>query len=346
MRQQTIAKAEAWLADLPASAPSKPGSARLEQLLQHALKLSYGMDSGIRIDHDQATDILLNLSRQGHCIATAFLGNLLRKIGRKDLARKTFSRAMALNLTGLAEAGDPLALVVFGLATQFGFGTPKNIELAVELYAKSASKNNSIGEGALGYMYDTGTGVAQNNDLAILLYRRSAIKGNAVTQCNLGCVMRELGRPESDEEAIWWFSLAAEQGEIDAECSLGWMMEHGRGTPRNIQRGVYWYERGALHNDPIAQNNLAHMYEYGLGVQQNLTTAVFWYRESAGQGDATAQTNLAFMYEQGRGVEKDILKAISWYKLAAAQGNVRAKHSLSRLARSEAEAIDLIDADS
>ena len=66
-----------------------------------------------------------------------------------------------------------------------------------------------------------------------------------------------------------------------------------------------------------AQFSLGAMYRNGLGVPQDYAEAVKWYRKAAEQGHAKAQLFLGNMYFFGQGVSKDYVQAYMWYNLAA-----------------------------
>ena len=75
-----------------------------------------------------------------------------------------------------------------------------------------------------------------------------------------------------------------------------------------------------------AQFSLGAMYRNGLGVPQDDAEAVKWYRKAAEQGHAKAQLFLGNMYFFGQGVSKDYVQAYMWYILAASRsppGKVR-----------------------
>ena len=77
----------------------------------------------------------------------------------------------------------------------------------------------------------------------------------------------------------------------------------------------------AEQGDANAQNSLGIMYGNGDGVTQDYAEALKWYRKAAEQGNADAQNNLGVMYANGEGVPQDHAQAHLWWNLAAAQGN-------------------------
>ena len=73
--------------------------------------------------------------------------------------------------------------------------------------------------------------------------------------------------------------------------------------------------KAAEQGDAEAQNTLGAMYVLGEGVPEDATEAVKWYRKAAEQGDISAQTNLGVMYAEGKGVPQDYGEAYAWYSL-------------------------------
>ncbi len=71
--------------------------------------------------------------------------------------------------------------------------------------------------------------------------------------------------------------------------------------------------------DANAQFSLGAMYRNGLGVPQDEAEAVGWWRKAAEQGNTKAQYNLGVMYGNGEGVPQDYVQAHMWYNLAASR---------------------------
>ena len=120
----------------------------------------------------------------------------------------------------------------------------------------------------------------------------------------------------------------AEQGDVEAQYSLGLAYGTGRGVPQDTAEAVQWYRLAADQGLATAQSNLGVMYANGEGVPQNNVEAVRWYRLAAEQGFATAQVNLGGMYADGDGVPQDYAEALRWYGLAAEQGDANAQYGL------------------
>ena len=82
----------------------------------------------------------------------------------------------------------------------------------------------------------------------------------------------------------------------------------------------------AEQGDAEAQFSLGFMYDHGQGVPQDYAEAVKWYLKAAEQGYANAQYNLGLMYKDGQGVSQDYVQAYMWLNLAAKKGHEDAKY--------------------
>ncbi len=137
------------------------------------------------------------------------------------------------------------------------------------------------------------------------------------------------------------YSDLAQQGNADAQTSLGFMYQNAQGTAKDVDTARSWYEKAAQKKQPFALFNLAlhHMnsgdqfqahalfleaailevppaqyevalmLERGLGCVQNYSEAAFWYEEAAKRGHGEAFNNLGVLYKEGHGVEQDFDRA-------------------------------------
>ncbi len=119
-------------------------------------------------------------------------------------------------------------------------------------------------------------------------------------------------------EAMKWYRNAAEQGDAEAQCSLGWMYNNRESVQmRNYTEAEKWYRKAAEQGYAEAQIGLAIMYLNGLGVTPDYSEAMKWYRKAAEQGNIYGQIGLAARYAYGEGVPQDLVQAYMWYNLAA-----------------------------
>ncbi len=68
-----------------------------------------------------------------------------------------------------------------------------------------------------------------------------------------------------------------------------------------------------------AQFSVGLSYDKGQGVPQDYAEAVKWVRKAAEQGNAGAQNDLGVMYSNGQGVSQDYVQAHIWFNLAASK---------------------------
>ena len=99
----------------------------------------------------------------------------------------------------------------------------------------------------------------------------------------------------------------------------------------DYKQAVKYYGLAADQGDMYAQYRLGFCYEYGFGVDRSYAMAVKYYHSAADQGYMYAQYNLGLYYENGWGVEKDEEEALKYYRLAAEQGYSPAQEKVNQL---------------
>jgi uncharacterized protein len=96
------------------------------------------------------------------------------------------------------------------------------------------------------------------------------------------------------------------------------------------QKKLQTLQTKAEQGDVGAQETLGWMYANGLGLPLDYAKARQWCEKAAAQGNAMAQLILGALYEEGRGVPKDLVQAYLWLSMAAAQGNKNAAQALEK----------------
>ena len=191
-------------------------------------------------------------------------------------------------------------------------------------FTKAADQGIADAELRLGYCYQLGNGVELNLDTAMEWYEKAAAKGHVNGQVNIGIVSY---KKERYEDAVTWFTKAAEQHDADAERWLGHCYRFGNGVEQNFDTALEWYEKAAAKGHAGAQ--------YGIGIvnykKERYEEAVTWFTKAAAQGDTDAEVHLGDCYRKGRGVTRDIPKAIEWYTKAAEKVDTEAAESLREL---------------
>lgn len=129
--------------------------------------------------------------------------------------------------------------------------------------------------------------------------------------------------PESRLTAI---QAKADQGDADAQFSLG--LHHGSATgdAQNFVQAAQWYRKAADQDHALAQFNLGVMFARGQGMPQDEATEACWMRKAAEGGDAGGQHNVGLRYHRDsvdtlcRDAMECRIEAYKWLHLAAAQG--------------------------
>lgn len=118
-----------------------------------------------------------------------------------------------------------------------------------------------------------------------------------------------------------------------AEYAMGVLYENGFGVAKDPQQAVVWYSKAAEQGNSDAQFNLGAMNEHGLGIPVNYVEAARLYRPAAEAGDIDALSNLGVLYENGQGVKQDKVLAMALYNLSVAfAGNGRTQAAQNRQA--------------
>src|SRR5277367_3815451 len=130
----------------------------------------------------------------------------------------------------------------------------------------------------------------------------------------------------SQKAALENTQTKADQGDAEAQFSLGLKFASGADMTMDYPKAAHWYLKAANQNHPLAQFNLGLMFASGQGVTQDEAKAVMWMSMAAQQGDAGAQYELGMRHRRAsfEGQPKDALEsnleAYKWFRLAAAQG--------------------------
>lgn len=159
--------------------------------------------------------------------------------------------------------------------------------------------------------------------------------GELRAQCTLAFFYScGIGGKIDRQQAVRWYRLAAEQGFAEAQHSLGMCYHVDDDDEEEYEldfvEAVKWYQLAADQGYVYAQRRLGLCYWFGLGVTKDVCEGARWYRLAADQGDGEAQYNLGMCYHDGVGVAQDMSEAARWLQLAADQHYIYAQLELKR----------------
>ncbi|GBB84809.1 hypothetical protein RclHR1_11390003 [Rhizophagus clarus] len=181
----------------------------------------------------------------------------------------------------------------------------------------------SIGQYFLGTLYYNGINdnIEQDFEKAFEWISKSSENGNLVAQCMLGYFYEcGIGTPKNETNAFECYKKSAEGGNACGQCNVGLCYDNGSlGIVQNKYEAFNWYLKAAEGGDPSGQYNLGLCYEEGVGTIKNESKAFEWYLKSADNGNASGQCKVGICYEEGISVEKNETEAFNWY-LKSAEG--------------------------
>ncbi len=145
-----------------------------------------------------------------------------------------------------------------------------------------------------------------------------------------------------ESESIKILKIKAEQeGNTDAQFLLGMMYELGASVPQSNEEAVKWYRMAAEQGNAEAQENLDRINggnylsrnneNLGLFFKAIINSSINLVRKYAEQGSAKAQYDLGMMYEVGFGVTQSDKEAVKWFRKAADQGHTEAQKKLDAI---------------
>lgn len=137
----------------------------------------------------------------------------------------------------------------------------------------------------------------------------------------------EYVRPnEKTETFLQRITRQADEGDVDAQLTLGYMYLYGEnGVSIDYKKAFDYYSLAAAQNDNIAVNNLGSLYFSGIGTAKDVLKAAMLFEKASKLGNVEATVNLAFIYISGNGVLRNSQEAINLFKKAAEAGNPTAK---------------------
>ncbi len=151
---------------------------------------------------------------------------------------------------------------------------------------------------------------------------KSAEAGNAEAQYLVGkwCQFRDTSK-DHFKKAAKWYTLAAKQGQREAQFRLADLYLTGRGVHMLYSAYHKWMKKSAENGYEWAQYRLAEDYascSWGnFEVKYSDYPKAFkWYLAAAKQGNVFAQVKVGYYYMKGIGTKKDLVKAYFWLGIA------------------------------
>ena len=150
-----------------------------------------------------------------------------------------------------------------------------------------------------------------------------------------------------DKKTFQELMKSAEQGDAEAQNSLGLMYNNGEGVTQDSEKAVEWFKKATEQGHAEAQFFLGTMCFTGEGgLKGNKEEGVKWIKKSAEQGHAEAQFLLGTMFGRYEGkLEQNIEEGKKWLRKAADQGHASAQDVLKEIEEFEKKTNHLLSAE-
>lgn len=183
-----------------------------------------------------------------------------------------------------------------------------------------------------GLAFDWGIGVTKNEADAAHWYRAAAEAGNSVAMVNLGIMYAEgRGFAKNDITAARWFLDAAQAGNAQGMVYYGAMLANGKGINKDEAAAVTWFQKAAEAGNPSGMVIFGNSLAKGSGIAKNEREAAKWYRKAAEAGDAFGKFQLGNLYASNANIARNLIEANEnwqtreakrlWHEVAASGGN-------------------------
>jgi TPR repeat protein len=167
------------------------------------------------------------------------------------------------------------------------------------------------------------------------IYMQSAKAGDVDGQFQIAYMMsNSIGCTKNLEDALVWYTRAAEQGHTMAQLSVGMYYEHGLVNPIDLDIAKKWYQLAAANNETKAMVKLAKV----LVELDHIQDAFQWLRKAIDGGNVPALRELANLYINSLTNEKNESLSVTqrhrlafgYYQKAAEKNDALSWHALSK----------------
>ncbi|KAH0938450.1 hypothetical protein HID58_005911 [Brassica napus] len=138
-------------------------------------------------------------------------------------------------------------------------------------------------------------------------------------------------------KAVYWFSKAAEKGELRSMKILGEIYAQGTGVERNYTKAFECLTLAAEGGLDSAFTGLGYLYLKGYGVDKNYTKARECFEKVSDSEDPSGMYYLGMLYLKGIGVKRDVKKATKYFLVASNAGLPKAMYQIAKMLHAGAE---------
>ncbi|TDZ40261.1 Protein sel-1-like protein 1 [Colletotrichum spinosum] len=175
-----------------------------------------------------------------------------------------------------------------------GDGIDQSFDQAKRWFERGISHGDAQSQYGLGLMMLHGYGTPKNIAMATDLFKAAAEQDYAPAQIELGVLYLDQGGAEDVRIANNYFELAARYGQIEAHYYLAEMIYHGVGRDKTCSMALGYYKNVAEKAEPLVSSWAEANQAYYYGDHE---LAFLEYVMAAEQGYERAQNNVAFILD-------------------------------------------------
>lgn len=157
---------------------------------------------------------------------------------------------------------------------------------------------------------------AGNITTAYQLAKSAADQGNTDAYILIGQIALKNGAGLSPQDALPWFSKAAQLRRGEAMRAIGEMYVKGLGIAQDVEKGRNWLQDSYRADDFLAARSLADSY-FDIDPQQALN----WYEKAASHGDDDSAYIAAIMLAENINVKPNSHRQLALLQQAAEAGH-------------------------
>ena len=140
-----------------------------------------------------------------------------------------------------------------------------------------------------------------------------------------------LGKEQDFNKAFTLYLKAAELGNLEAMCDLGYMYLVGQGVGMDKEKSTYWYKKSADLGYVHSMRDIGQNYLHGYGVKENAEIAARYFMLASENNYSHGTMDLAYCYLNEIGVTRDLAKVKELLLLALKQDTERTMRDLFAL---------------
>ena len=286
--KESLEKAACYLID---------GYERGDEECRYKLAYCYFKGRGVPQSTEKAKELLFDLFRTQFCINEAtLLAEVLESFYKIELSiPKDLSIGKRLEELAKIIQEEESAIKCLEITNEFNCLEDANQQLRLAYYyydsskykktvcllKKSAEQGLSSAQYALGKCFKSGIGCEKSFSEAVYYFTLAANQEVSEAHFELGFCYEEI---KSYKEAIDHFNLASKAGHAKAQILLGTYFEHGKIVKKSLKKAFIFYLKAANQNNVDGLYHVARCYQHQIGVQKSFEKALEYYEKAVALG--------------------------------------------------------------